>query len=154
MSSTDLAILILALLLGATLLTPLLARFGLRRFAHLPAVIAFASASVVALVQLRLVFQTGPAGPTPGLALDLTASYPFFDLNLKDRPTVWFSAGLLKATFSLTIDPLSTRFPRKGTLQYSPGPTTATLVRISSTGSFPRKRTIRTSEIGAKLSSV
>jgi proton-translocating NADH-quinone oxidoreductase chain L len=106
-SSPLLAVLILGILLGATLLTPLLARLGLRRYAHLPAVLGFAASAVLALNLLADIYVNGPAGPTPGLALDITADYPFFDLNLKDRPTVWFTAGLMKITFSLGLDPLA-----------------------------------------------
>ncbi len=107
MSSAVLAILILALLLGATLLTPLLARVGLRRFAHLPAILAFGASAAIALNILADVYSNGPPGPTPGLSLDLAGSYPFIDLNVKDQPTTWFQAGRLKVTFSLMIDPLA-----------------------------------------------
>jgi proton-translocating NADH-quinone oxidoreductase chain L len=106
-SSSALAILILALLLGATLLTPLLAQFRLRRLAHLPAILGFGASALLALNILADVYANGPAGPTPGLALDLAGDYPFLDLNVKDQPTTWFEIGRLKVTFSLAIDPLS-----------------------------------------------
>ncbi len=107
MSSTALALTVLATLLASTILTPLLAQLRLSRYAHFPAILGFAIASVLSLFMLRDVFLLGPAGTTPGLSLDLSGTYPFFDLNLKESPTVWFHAGLLKVTFSLAIDPLS-----------------------------------------------
>ncbi|QEL17014.1 NADH-quinone oxidoreductase subunit L [Limnoglobus roseus] len=107
MSSTALAVSVLALLLAATLLTPLLAKLRLRRYAHLPAVLAFGTSAVLAMLMLNDVYVNGPAGPTPGLSLHVSADFPWISFHETKLPTTWFSAGLLNVTFSLGIDPLS-----------------------------------------------
>ncbi len=107
MSSTALAITILGLLLAATILTPLLAKVRLRKFAHLPAVLCFGVSAILAIYLLVDVNANGPAGPTPGIRLDVLDQAPHFALTTTETPTFWFAAGLLRVTFSLTIDQLS-----------------------------------------------
>jgi NADH-quinone oxidoreductase subunit L len=86
-----LALAALACPLAATLLTPL---FGssrsLARFAHLPAVLGFAAAAGLAVAVLVHV----AASPDEHVAFVMD-------------PVPWFSAGLLSANFTITVDPLS-----------------------------------------------
>lgn len=107
MSSPALAITVLAILLAATLLTPLLANVGLRKFAHWPAILGFGSAAALAIAILNDVYTHGPAGRTPGVSLGVSADLPWLSFHETPEPTTWFSAGLLHVTFSLGIDPLS-----------------------------------------------
>jgi len=85
-----LALLPLAFPLAAVLLTPLLGALKLHRFAHLPAIIAFASAATVA-----------------GVLLSFTADSTAHHASFSTEAITWFSTGLVTADFSVTIDPLS-----------------------------------------------
>jgi NADH-quinone oxidoreductase subunit L len=88
--SDALAFSTLLLPLAAVLLTPLMGLIGLKRQAHLPAVLGFASAAVIAIVMLWNFDQvTGHA------------------VAYRTEPLTWFSAGLLNAELQLVFDPLS-----------------------------------------------
>jgi proton-translocating NADH-quinone oxidoreductase chain L len=106
-SSTGYAISVLGLLLVATVLTSLMSRLRLAKFAHLPAILGFGGSAVLALLMLRAVAIDGPAGPTPGLGMQLSEEFPFVSLSTTSEPTTWFHAGLFHVTFSLGIDPLA-----------------------------------------------
>ncbi len=88
--SDALVFLAVGLPLAAALLTPILAAIGLRKFAHLPAVLGFASAAVVAV----------------RLLADLVLS-PDTHPGFTTTPINWFSAGIVDVSLSLTLDPLS-----------------------------------------------
>ncbi|MDY3554138.1 NADH-quinone oxidoreductase subunit L [Gemmata sp. JC717] len=83
-----LALIVLALPLSASLLAALLAYTPLKRFAHVPLILACGSAAVTALVLLMKVMDSGTG---------VTVS----------EPLTWFAAGHLNVRFTLAVDPLS-----------------------------------------------
>lgn len=85
-----LALLPLLLPFTAVILTPLLGALKLGRFAHLPAVIGFGSAAVIAIVLLAKINASGSHHP-----------------NYVTQAIPWFSAGLVNAEIRITLDPLS-----------------------------------------------
>lgn len=87
--SESLAYLPLVLPLAASLVISLLGWLGLGRFAHLPAIVGFASAAVIACFNLYSIAGLGQF-----------ASYA-------TAPLTWFSAGQVHADLSLKLDPLS-----------------------------------------------
>ena len=89
MSETELALLALGLPLAAALVIPLVAAARLGRFAHLPAILAFASSAVASVV--LLIAMAGAAEKS------VVAVGP-----------TWFAVGDLTVTLAITIDPLST----------------------------------------------
>jgi proton-translocating NADH-quinone oxidoreductase chain L len=88
--SDGLAYAALGLPLAAVVLTPLMGAIGLKRFAHLPAIIAFASAAVIAISLLARLNS-------------LPDHHPRYDT----APMTWFAAGLVSAKFQLSLDPLA-----------------------------------------------
>jgi NADH-quinone oxidoreductase subunit L len=84
----DLALAVLGLLLAATVVTALMNTAALRRFAHLPLVVACAAAAVLAIILLLKVHD------------GTTARYVL-------APVTWFAAGKLSANFTITVDPLA-----------------------------------------------
>jgi NADH-quinone oxidoreductase subunit L len=89
MKETDLALAILACPLFAALITPCLRVLRLNTLAHVPAVLGFGTAAVLALVLLTKV-----AG---------AHDHPSFIAN----PAIWFSAGHVTVPFSIHVDPIS-----------------------------------------------
>ncbi|HVK18427.1 MAG TPA: NADH-quinone oxidoreductase subunit L [Fimbriiglobus sp.] len=85
----EFALIALALPLAAAVLMALLSATPLWRFAHLPAIVSFASAAVLAIIALVQV-----AG---------TEGEPSF----RSIPVTWFSAGNFAARFVIHVDPLS-----------------------------------------------
>ncbi|HEY1190577.1 MAG TPA: NADH-quinone oxidoreductase subunit L, partial [Gemmata sp.] len=83
-----LALIVLALPLSASLLAALLAFTPLKRFAHVPLILACGTAAVLALVLLLRVMDSGT-----GVSVS--------------EPLTWFAAGHLKVNFTVTVDPLS-----------------------------------------------
>jgi NADH-quinone oxidoreductase subunit L len=85
-----LAFAVLGLLLGATVLTALMSlSAGLRRFAHLPLVVACGASAVLAII---LVGRVQAGGSAPRLVSD---------------PLTWFAAGRLTVNLTLAVDPLA-----------------------------------------------
>ncbi len=84
----ELALIALALPLASALLCAVLSATPLWRVAHLPAILSFAGAAVLALV--ALVQVAGADGP-----------------SFRNVPVTWFAAGHFAVTFSIHVDPLS-----------------------------------------------
>jgi NADH-quinone oxidoreductase subunit L len=82
------ALVVLGALLGSAVLTALLAGTALKKFAHVPLVVACGASAVLAVMLLLKV---------PGLP----------DHRFVSDPVTWFAAGKLAVNFTLTIDPLS-----------------------------------------------
>ena len=83
-----LAIIVLLLPLAACLLAAFSSLTPLKKFAHVPLIVACGSAAVVALLLLLKVLDSG-AGVPPS------------------KPITWFAAGHLQARFTITVDALS-----------------------------------------------
>ncbi len=87
MSDTiTLALVILVLPLAASLVAALSALTPLKRYAHVPLIVACGSAAVVALLLLVKVMDGG---------------------RDESHPITWFAAGKVVARFAITVDPLS-----------------------------------------------
>ena len=85
---TTLALVALGLPLLSAVLAALMGTGRLAKFAHVPAVVAFGSAAVLALYVLYQV---------------ASSDSPSFLM----KPVTWFAAGSLNATFTIHVDPLS-----------------------------------------------
>ena len=88
MSDPELALCALAAPLASAALTPLLRLAGLRRFAHLPAILSFATAAVLALIVLA-------------------NTYVSTQSIVRSDPLPWFAAGTVTVDFRIAIDSLA-----------------------------------------------
>lgn len=88
MSEIELALAALLLPLVSAIVTPAFRAVSGKRFAHLPSVLTFALSAVFAFMLLTRVYAS---------------EEPVF----RSAEWIWFSAGEIKATFSITVDPLS-----------------------------------------------
>ena len=89
---TTMALAALALPLAAAVLAAVMgASRPLARWAHVPAVLAFAGAAVLALL----------------IVADVLGSYSAADRRFVSDPVRWFAAGGLRVSFTLNVDPLA-----------------------------------------------
>ena len=103
------ALLVLALPLIATLITPLLGGARLDRYAHVPAVIAFAASAVSHYSappgRQPPRSRTNAGTVDPPVRLPLSGNNSLF--HITRDPVTWFEVGDLNVAFTLMVDPLS-----------------------------------------------
>ena len=79
---------ILALPLAAAILAAILSRTTLRRLAHIPLIVACATAAIFAIILVKVVIDAGAS-------------------QALSQPITWFSAGELRVRLTINVDPLS-----------------------------------------------